>query len=67
TVIVGTLFRPVVLGQPLWAIDNASALPMLAVCILLSITKNRTVHRILVPVVLISVLLDTLIFSHSIG
>lgn len=67
TVIVGTLFRPVVFGQPLWAIDNASAVPILAVCVLLSITKRRLVHRILIPVVLLSVLLDTITFSHSIG
>jgi len=67
TVIVGTLFRPVVFGQPLWAIDNASAIPILAVCIFLSIAKTRMVHRILVPIVFLSVLLDTMTFSHSIG
>lgn len=67
TAMVGTLFRPIALGQPLWAIDNASAIPILVVCILLSITKARMVHRILVPMVLLSVILDTMTFSHSIG
>ena len=33
----------------------------------ISVSRNRIAHRILVPVVLASVLLDTLTFSHSIG
>lgn len=67
TVIVGTLFRPVAFGQPLWLIDNASAIPVLLVCGFLSVVKTRMIHRILVPLVLASVLLDTLTFIHSIG
>lgn len=67
TVIIGTLFRPAAFGDPLWVIDNASGIPVLLVCVVLTITRNRTAHRILVPIVLASVLLDTLTFSHSIG
>ena len=67
TVIIGTLFRPIALGSPLWAIDNVSAVPILIVCAVLTATSSRITHRILVPIVLASVLLDTLTFSHSIG
>ncbi len=67
TVIVGTLFRPVAFGDPLWVVDHASGIPILLICAVLTVTKNRVAHRILVPVVLASVLLDTLTFSHSIG
>jgi len=67
TVLVGTLFRPIAFGEPLWVIDNASAIPVLVVCALLSFFGSRVFHRILVPLVLAFVLLDTLTFSHSIG
>ncbi len=67
TVIIGTLFRPVAFGDPLWVADNLSGVPVLVVCAILTLARNRTVHRVLVPVVLASVLWDTLQFSHSIG
>ena len=67
TVIIGTLFRPLAFGYPLWVIDNASGIPVLLVCIALSVTKLRLAHQVLVPVVLASLLLDILTFSHSIG
>ena len=67
TVIVGTLFRPDAYGDPQWVIDNASGIPILVVCAVLTVTKHRIIHQFLVPIVLASVLLDTLTFSHSIG
>ena len=67
TVIIGTLFRPVAFGDPLWVVDHASGIPILVVCVTLTLTRNRIVHSILVPVVLVSVFLGTLTFSHSIG
>ena len=67
TVILGTLFRPVAFGMPLWVTDNLSGIPILVVCAVLTLTRNRIIHRVLVPVVLASVLWDTLRFSHSIG
>jgi hypothetical protein len=67
TVIVGTLFRPVAFGDPLLVADHATGIPILVICAILTLTKNRIAHRILVPVVLAAVLLDTLTFSHSIG
>ena len=43
-----------------------SSIPNLGVCILLSMVKARRLHRLLVPVVLVVVLLDTLTISYSI-
>jgi hypothetical protein len=67
TVIVGTMFRPIAFGTPLWIIDNLSSIPSLAVCFLLGTIKTQWLHRLLVPIGLIIVLLDTVTISYSIG
>ncbi len=67
TVIIGTLFRPLAFGYDFWVVDNLSGVPVLAVCAVLTFSRNRIIHRVLVPIVLASVLWDTLRFSHSIG
>ena len=67
TVIVSTLFRPLAFDMPLWIVDNASGIPTLAVCVALSLLSTRWLHRLLVPVVLLIVLLDTLAISYTIG
>ena len=66
-VIIGTLFRPVAFGDPLWVLDNATGIPVLVVSVILTVTRKPIAHRVLVPFVLASVLLDTLTFSHTIG
>ena len=66
TVIVGTFFRPLAFGMPLWVPDNLTAIPTLIVCILLSVVNARWLHRVLVPLVLIIVILDTLAINYSI-
>jgi hypothetical protein len=67
TIIVGVLFRPIAFDMPLWVIENASAIPGLVICILLSKVKVRWLHHILVPTGLLFVLLDTMAISYSIG
>ena len=67
TVVVGTLFRPLAFGLPLWVLDNLSAIPTLTACALLSFVNTRVLHRVVVPVILVFVLLDTLTISYSIG
>ena len=66
-VVVGTSFRTIVFGDPLWVSDNASGLLVLAACVFLAFAKSRMIHNVLVPLVLAAVLLDVLTFSHSIG
>jgi hypothetical protein len=67
TVVVGALFRPLAFDEPLWTLDNVSAIPTLAVCILLGAISARLLHRVLVPLVLLMVLLDILAINYSIG
>jgi hypothetical protein len=67
TVIVGTLFRPLAFGMPLWILDNITSVPTVSACVLLSFVKMRMLHRVVVPIILVVVLLDTLAISYSIG
>ena len=67
TVIVGTLFRPLAFDMPLWVLDNLSAIPTIMACALLSFISTRMFHRVLVPLILVFVLLDTLTINYSIG
>lgn len=67
TVIIGTLFRPLAFGMPLFVVDNLSGIPTLAVCAVLSAVKHRRVHHVLVPVLLALIAVDTLMMSYSIG
>jgi len=67
TVIVGTLFRPLAFGMPLWVPDNLSSIPTIFACAVLSFVNMRTLHRVVVPIILVVVLLDTLAISYSIG
>ena len=67
TVTVGTLFRPLAFGWPLWIPDNLSAIPTIFACAVLSFVDKRMLHRVLVPIILVVVLLDTLAISYSIG
>ena len=67
TVIVGTLFRTLAFGMPLWILDNVSSAPTISACALLSFVNMRMLHRVVVPIILVVVLLDTLAISYSIG
>jgi hypothetical protein len=67
TVIVGTLFRPLAFGMPLWIFDNLSSVPTIFACVLLSLVNIRTLHRVVAPLILVVIVLDTLAVSYSIG
>ena len=67
TAIVGVLFRPLAFGMPLWIVDNLSSLPIIFACVLLSFVNTRMLHRVMVPIILVIVLLDTLAVNYSIG
>jgi len=67
TVILGTLFRPIAFGMPLFVWDNASAIPMILICALLGLSRNRTLHYVLVSLITIFVILNTLIINYEIS
>ena len=67
TVVVGVLFRPLAFDMPLFVGDNLSSAPSLVACILLATVNNRTFHTVMVPLVLLTVLADTLFISYFIS
>ena len=67
TVVLATLFRPIVTGFELFVINNATSFIGLAGFIVLGLTKNRIVHAILVPLFLATILWDVLALSFEIG
>jgi hypothetical protein len=55
----GTFILPLVEQEPMFHAANISGLPLIALCVVLAVTKNRTMHALLVPAVLALVFLDT--------
>ena len=66
TVLVSVLFKPIAFDMPLFIIDNLSSLFSFIICALLAISKNKWLHRILVPVGTVIIILDTLAISYQI-
>lgn len=66
TIVVGVSFRPLAFGAPLFIPDNASTLPSALACILLMYTRQRTFHYIIVPLVPITIALDTMVINYLI-
>ena len=67
TVTLATLFRPIVFGEKLFAIDNASSLFGFVGFTVLALSKNRTVHAVLVPALFAAILWDILAMSFEIS
>lgn len=65
-VTVATLFRPISFGDPLISIDNLTSAGFLTSFVILVISKSRRVHGTIVPLILIALLSDILIFNMSI-
>ena len=62
-----TTFRPLIFGQTLFAADNATSFLMLVVFLVLSVSRRRILHAVLIPAILVLLLLDTLLISYLIG
>ena len=60
-------FRPLIFGQALFRVDNATSFIMFLGFVALVISKNRLLHSVLVPAFLILLLLDTLLITYRIG
>ena len=67
TVTLATLFRPIILGDPLLTIDNATSFLGFAGFIILGLSRNSVVHAILVPTFLATILWDVLALSFAIS
>lgn len=66
TATVGPLFRPIAFGSPLFVVDNLSSFPTIVILLLLAWSKNPVLHRILVPLCLLLVVVDTVTISYEI-
>lgn len=63
----GTFLEPLVFGYPVLHPANLSGIPMVAFCLVLAVSKNRRAHAILVPVIILTVLLDTILATPAIS
>ncbi len=67
TVVLATLFRPLVFDASLVSLDNATSFLLFFGCIALAISRRSALHAILVPVFLLLVLLDIFQWNFVIG
>ena len=67
TVTLATLFRPIVFGDDLFTIDNASSFIGFVGFTILGLSKNRILHAILVPALFAAILWDILAMSFEIS
>jgi hypothetical protein len=65
--LVGTFFRPMVFGYPVFHLANISGIPMIALCIVLVASRDRRVHSVLGPIIILMVLLDTVLATPAIS
>lgn len=63
----GTFLQPLVFGEPVFHPANLSGIPMIAICLVMAISKNRRTHWVLGPIVLLIVLLDTILANPAIS
>jgi hypothetical protein len=66
TALASVLFRPLAFGADLFVIDNLSNIPITIMLAALACSQNRLLHRLLVPLCLVAVAVDTLAISYQI-
>jgi hypothetical protein len=67
TVVLATLFRPLIFGFDLLSAENAISFVLLAGFVTLAISKRSFLHAIFVPAFLLLILLDILQWNFVIG
>ena len=67
TVVLATLFRPLIFGFELFSAENATSFVLLAGFLTLAISKRPVFHAIFVPAFLVLLLLDIFQWSIVIG
>lgn len=67
TVAMSTLFRPLIFQGDLIAIEEASSFIGLCALLALAVSKNRLLHAVLVPVLLLLIVFDVFIAAHVIS
>jgi len=67
TVVLATMFRPLIFGATLLSPDNATSILFFFGFITLAISKRSILHEIFVPTFLLLVLFDIFQWTHIIG
>lgn len=67
TVVLATLFRPIITGDELFVIDNMTSMFSFLGFAVLALTKNRLAHMILVPAFTGAIVWDILAMSFTIS
>lgn len=62
-VLIGNSFRSILYGAPLFIVDNLTAVPLLIIAIILGLSKNKTIHKILLAIIISLILLDVLLIN----
>jgi len=65
--VLGTFLQPLVFGEPIFHPANLSGIPMIGICLVLTFSKNRRVHAVLGPIIILMVLLDTVLANPAIS
>ena len=62
----GTFLQPLVFDEPILHPANISGIPMVALCLVLAMSKSRRVHSVIAPLIMLMVLLDTILANPAI-
>ena len=67
-VLVGNTFRSLINEESrLFIVDNLSAIPILGICVILAMSKNRLIHRLFMILLILIILLDVLLINYLIS
>lgn len=63
----GTFLQPLIFREPILHPANISGIPMVALCVVLAVSKSRRVHAVIGPIIILMVLLDTILANPAIA
>jgi hypothetical protein len=67
-VIIGNTFRSLINEESkLFVVDNLSAIPILCICLIMAISKNRLIHQLFMILIILIILLDVLLINFLIS
>ena len=66
-IVASTSFRPLIFGDSLFSMDNATSFVGLAGFVTLFASRRRVFHGIFLPLLLILLLIDIFVWSPTIG
>lgn len=65
--VVGTFVLPKIEDEPIFHWANISGIPIIIICSALTVSKNRIIHSLLSPIIIVLVVLDTWLANPSIS